>query len=225
MLQEIEAGKLWVEDQPFSKLGFDVGARMTVARLPEGGLWVHSPLAADERLRRELDALGPVRFLVAPSGMHYMDLPEFARAYPEAEVYVAEAAAQKLRGVKVTGVLGDAPPPAWAGVIDQAPLRGNRMYDEVVFCHRPTRTLIATDLFFNLRAGSASTRAWAKLLGIDDRFGMSRSFRFTITDREQVRASLSRVLEWDFDRVIVTHGEILERGGKPAVRAAVERYL
>ena len=44
-------------------------------------------------------------------------------------------------------------------------------------------------------------------------------------DRVAARASLQRVLQWDFDRVIVTHGEILEHGGRQAMQSAREVRL
>jgi hypothetical protein len=35
-----------------------------------------------------------------------------------------------------------------------------------------------------------------------------------------VRASLERILAWDFDRVVVTHGDVVEHGGAEALRHA-----
>ena len=33
-------------------------------------------------------------------------------------------------------------------------------------------------------------------------------------DRRAARQSVERILQWDFDRVTVTHGEILDTGGR-----------
>jgi hypothetical protein len=41
-----------------------------------------------------------------------------------------------------------------------------------------------------------------------------------IDDPTALHASLDRILEWDFDRVTVTHGEVLETGGPAALRSA-----
>ncbi len=41
-----------------------------------------------------------------------------------------------------------------------------------------------------------------------------------IQNREALEVSLDRIREWDFDRVIVGHGEVLETGGKAAFAAA-----
>lgn len=46
----------------------------------------------------------------------------------------------------------------------------------------------------------------------------SRLERWFTKDRKALRASIERMLVWDFDRVTVAHGEILETGGKDRVR-------
>jgi hypothetical protein len=33
------------------------------------------------------------------------------------------------------------------------------------------------------------------------------------------------MLAWDFDRIVVSHGDVLERGGKAAFEAAFARWL
>ena len=50
---------------------------------------------------------------------------------------------------------------------------------------------------------------------------MSRIFRLCISDREAFHASLKQMLESDFDRVIVGHGEVIESDGKVALRRAL----
>src|SRR5262245_28517635 len=130
-LRELVRDQLWVAEMPVVLGGFAIGARMTVVRLPDGGLWLHSPVALRGALKRELDALGPPRCLVAPSRFHYQHVVEFARAYPEARIYAAPGVMPKLRRLAVHAVLGDAPPPEWGGVCEQAAFRGSFLFDEV----------------------------------------------------------------------------------------------
>ena len=94
---------------------------------------------------------------------------------------------------------------------------------ETVFLHRPSRTLIATDLVFNQRSDdfSGGVRWLMRLNGAVDRFGPTRLFRHVFTgDRRALAQSLEPVFAWDFDRVIMSHGHILETGGKQALQAA-----
>lgn len=46
------------------------GGRMTVAKLSDGSLWVHSPVELDEPLRAALGELGPVAHIVSPNYEH-----------------------------------------------------------------------------------------------------------------------------------------------------------
>jgi hypothetical protein len=221
MLQELAARQLWIAEMPAQKMGFEYGARMTVVRLPDGGLFLHSPIELGDPLKRELDALGPVRAIISPTRFHITHVPEFARAYPEARIYAAPGSESKLKGLLSPGVLGDTPEPAWAEVVDQAVFRGSSLYDEVDFFHWPSGTLILTDLLFNIPTNrSWTTRVMAAMLGVLGRPSPSRSFRWTMRDKAAIRASLERILAWDFDRIILSHGDFVETGGKAVFRRA-----
>jgi hypothetical protein len=65
MLQPI-AANLWHAVHHFTAAGLPVTSRMTVVRLADGRLWLHSPVPIDAAMRVQLAALGPVAFGVAP---------------------------------------------------------------------------------------------------------------------------------------------------------------
>ena len=170
-------------------------------------------------MRQELDSLGTVRTIVSPNRFHFLCVGEYARAFPEARVYVAPEL--KLKDVKVSGVLSDEAEPLWRDVLDQTIFRGNKLEREAVFLHRASRTLILTDLCFNVRRfDTPLQRIAARLNGIGGGFAPSLLSRITTRDKRAARASLNRVLQWDFERVIMAHGEILENGGRAALRRA-----
>ena len=50
------------------------------------------------------------------------------------------------------------------------------------------------------------------------RLGPSTLDPLLIRDRRAARESLERILAWDFDRIIVSHGEVLESGGHEILR-------
>jgi hypothetical protein len=94
------------------------------------------------------------------------------------------------------------------------------MTNEVVFCHRASRTLLLCDLAFNLdREAALVTRVAFRFLGGYGRLGPTLLEKVMIRDREAARGSMERILAWDFDRVVVTHGAVLETGGREALRA------
>jgi hypothetical protein len=219
---------LWVVDHPLVMPGgLAVGSRMTVVQLSDGGLFLHSPVPIDEALAAQLAACGPVRFVVAPNKFHHFYVNEVMERYPEAELHVVPGLPEKKKDLPPHRLLGDAPPPdaplspGWQADLDQVLVEGAPALGEVVFFHRASRTALFTDLCFNVReAPNFATRLFWRLNGALGRFGPTRMVRFTLRDKAAVRRAMDRILEWDFDRATVTHGEVLERGAHAAVREA-----
>lgn len=213
------APDIWVADRPQTFYGLPVGTRMTVIRLSGGRLLLHSPVALDEGLRQELDSLGQVRFVVAPNRVHHLYAGEVAKLYPEARLWVAPGLERKRPDLVFEAVLGDDAPPEWRDEVQQTFFRGRPYENEVTFFHRASRTLILCDLAFNFGPQTAAlTRLLMLLIRSYGRFGPSKLDPLLIRDRAAARQSLERILGWDFDRVVVAHGEILERGGHQALR-------
>jgi hypothetical protein len=223
LLRELHPDSLWVAEMPFRLLALEVGARMTVVRLSDASLLAISPIDLTPQLRTALEALGPVCCIIAPNRFHFLSVSEYSKAFPDAARYIAPGV--KIANISVSGTLNAQVEPLWSDVLDQAIFYGNKMEQEIVFFHKESRTLILTDLCFNVpRAASPLQRVVARLLDIDGKFGPSRLFRVTTRDKRTARASRERILRWDFERVIVAHGEVLESGGKAALQKAL-RWL
>ena len=216
------APDLWVATRPLPLIVGDIGTRMTVIRLPDDGLFLHSPVQLDAETQRALDAIGAVRCVVAPSKVHHFFVGAYATAYPQARLFAAPGLSEKRKDIHFHAVLDDVPAPEWRDAIDQHFFRGAPTINEVVFCHRPSRTLLLTDLAFNMVRPPASlgARVFAGVVGAVGRFGPHRMVRFMIRDRAAARESVRRILAWDFDRIVVTHGDVLETGGKRQMEAA-----
>ena len=217
------APNLWVADRPF-KLPFilgDIRTRMTVIRLADGRLFLHSPILLDPETRAALDQIGAVRAIIAPSKAHHLFAGDYLKAYPEAKLCGAPGLSGKRKDLTFASILGDEADPDWRDEIEQHLFRGAPFLNEVVFYHRATRTLIFTDLVFNVsRRDAPQARVFNWISGAPGRFGPHRLIRRAISDHEAARASVARILQWDFDRVIVTHGDVLDSGGRDRVRAA-----
>ena len=85
-----------------------------------------------------------------------------------------------------------------------------------MFLHRASRTLILTDLAFNIDDDAPfGVRLLSYLqVGVQHSPGMPRPERFMVADKQAFSHSLRTMMGWDFDRVIVGHGEPIETGGK-----------
>jgi len=217
---------VWVIDGPVIRMSFPMGltvpfpTRCTVVRLSDGGLWVHSPIRLTGPLRDRVAALGEVEHLVSPNYIHYAGIPGWAEAFPDARAWaspgVRERAAKAGIPVHFHADLADEPDPAWAKDIDQHVFAGSQVMREVVFLHRPSRTLILTDLIENFETDRLAF-PWNLLIraaGACDPDGKAPlDMRSTFSDREAARRSRSRLLEWAPDRVILAHGRWYDTGG------------
>ena len=212
---------LWLAEHPLKAMGMEVGRRMSVVRLGGGGLWLHSVCRLTPGIQGWLEGLGDVRFVVSPTRTHSRWMEDYRAAYPDALLVAAPGLAAHRPDLVFDRTLGDAPDPAWAAKLDQLefPIRGE--YREIVFLHRSTGTLILADVCFNMPAGrGVMTSMAARVLGYHRRLGVSRLLRALIADREAAAEAARRILAWEFDRVIVSHGDVVESGGHAAVERA-----
>ena len=205
---------VWVLEAPLRVGPLELGARTTVLELAGGDLCVHSPGPpgpAGEALA-SVRGLGHVRALVAPNLMHHLFFARWASAFPEAACLGPSGVAAKVPGVRIRAIDAE-----WADLVrdslDVCPLGGMPRLDEVALLHRPSRSLVLTDLCFNIRRAPLVTRLMMQLNQGFGRFGCTRLGRSLIQDSAALRRSLDVVLGWDFDRVIVGHGDVVESGG------------
>lgn len=211
---------VWVQEQRLRFAGVETGTRMTVVGLEDGGLFVHSPITLDDATRQAIDAIGPVRAIVAPSRFHHLFAGKWIRAFPDAVACACPGLAPKRRDLHWDRVLGDTPEDEWRGEIDQVFFGARALENEVVFFHRPTRTLICADLLFNL-AGHPSrlTRVVACLIG-NRAPGATLLERVLIRDRPAAREQVGRMVAWKPERIVLAHGPMIEGGGHEVLRRA-----
>jgi hypothetical protein len=218
--------RLWILDAPAEARGLALGARATIIGLSDGGVAVISPVALDAETKNEVEALGPVRALIAPNSFHHLFLESWRAVFPHVKVYVSPVLAAKKPGLHRDGLLSDEPPPLWAADMKQALVNGAPKLGEYVFFHPASRTVIQTDSAFNVRnAPKRMTRIFMQLNGGYGAYGPTRYFAFLAKDKHAVGGSFRRMLEWDFDRIVVAHGAIVEVGGRAEMRRAYTKYL
>ena len=196
--------------------------RMTVVRLPSGELLLVSPVPIDDALASELAALGPVTHVVAPNQFHHVHLTQVIARYPQARVYGAPGLDAKRPDVTFDQILGDEAPGAWGDALACRVIGGVPKVMEVVLLHKPSRSLIVTDLVLNVRQPRGwLTHVFLWMAGVHKRFGQSRLWRLIMKDRPTAVDALEHVLAWDFERVIMAHGEIVESTSGAELRSAL----
>lgn len=170
----------------------------------------------------ELTAVGDgIAALVAPSLLHHKFLPQAIHHTQPDALWGPPGLTAKKPELAPMRVFGADPWP-WTEhlefeVVDGAPRR-----NEVVFFHRASRTLYTADLFFNISEPRGVLAPIAfRLLGIHGRFAMAKMWRSWVEDRAAFGASIERILGWDFDRVVLAHGDVVDRDARDTVIAAL----
>jgi hypothetical protein len=213
---------LWVAEHKLRFLGTPIVTRMTIVRLRSRDLLVHSPVPLTAEMRAAVDAVGPVRWIIAPSRYHHLYAGEWSAAYRDARLYGPPGLVTKRKDLTFHATLGGVPAPPWTSDLEPRHLDGVGVVDEFVFFHPATRTLLVTDLFFNYSpAKSIAVRLFRRLEDCDGKFCVPRVIKILVRDKKAFAASIDGMLAWDFDRIVVTHGNVVESGGKEAARLAL----
>ena len=225
---------LWVIDgEAVITYGFPFSTRATVVQLENGDLWVHSPTLLTRGLREELDALGPVRHLVAPNCIHYLHLRAWSDAFPEATLWTAPGVQDRAakNGVDVPegeALQWDRAEAPWSGQINQLIVRGSTWFHEAAFFHVPTRSLILTDLIeaFDTAKLPARCRPFVWLMGIDNTDGKTPPLiRRTFRDKTAMAEDIETLLDWGPRRVIFAHGDWYQSNGTAELERAFHKLL
>jgi hypothetical protein len=213
---------LWIVERPQRFAGVEVGTRMTVIALAGGALVLYSPVRLEPDLQRELAELGEVRCVIAPNRTHHLYVADYFTAFPDALIYGSPALAKKRSDLRFHRIIGaTAEAPAWSGELDQYLFTPGLA--ELLLLHRATRTLILTDLVTNLQhAESFFGRAILRLDGIYRRCAIPRAIAMALRlgYRKAARSAFDTILQWNFDRVIMAHGDVLETDAHPTLARA-----
>lgn len=227
LLQRI-GDSIWTHEQAIRFGAIPLRHCMTVIGLAQGGLVVHSPTHLNDELSDQVRALGPVVAVIAPSWWHDLYLRRWLRAFPEASLYGAPTLVKWRRSLAFTDTLTNSAPPLWKRDLEQHQVEGiGAFLDEIVFYHRASRSLVLADLLFNLDENDAPiTKTLAPVvIGAFPGCRFPYLYRPLVLNGRRFRDSIERILDWDFERIIVGHGSVVEREGKEVFLSAFRWLL
>lgn len=194
---------------------------------------------------------GNVTYLAALDIEHHIFLSEWSKAYPTAKLIAVEGLPEKREASPETAGTHF----SWVFTQkNKSTLRidpdfdsefnyeyvGSHTNKELVFCHKPDRTLIQADMFFNLPATeqysktglSATSGIFTKIFtGFQNTKGTAtwqKRFIWYVAssgDRKGFARSARNIASWDFDRVIPCHGDVIENGGKGIFKKVMDWHL
>jgi hypothetical protein len=232
MLKNLDRN-LWVAEQPLKFWGVEVGTRMTIIRLTNGELIAISPIDCDRQTINQINELGSVTVIIAPNLYHHLFVAEFKAIYPEAQICAAPDLGFKRPDLPIDKTLTDGSI-GLGDEIEHLFFEGFNFFDlpkisslnEVVFFHRASQTLILTDTAYHFdRSFPWITQLSFRILGGYQKLQPSLLEKLATRDRDRVKKSIKRVLDWDFQRAIVAHGSIVDRDAKSQLKAGYESFL
>ncbi|MFP3384733.1 DUF4336 domain-containing protein [Tritonibacter sp. SIMBA_163] len=223
---------IWIVDGPtidFYRIPFPT--RMTVIRLANGDLFLHSPIAYTEALAEELKRLGTIRHLVSPNWIHYAYIADWQRNCADTIAWASPGVRERAQSHKVEITfdrdLEDGPATDWSGEIDQLIVRGSKVHTEVVFFHQKSHTLVLTDLIENMHGKDLPLWirpfAWvAGILAPNGKMPLDIWMSFS-GNRDKLRDALTRMLDWQPNIVVLAHGDILRENAPQRLREGFRR--
>lgn len=226
---------VWIVDGPSIEFGPPLArmkfpTRMTIIRINEKDLLIHSPTPIADHLRAQIDTIGVPRWIIGPNKIHYWWIADWKYAFPAADVYLAPGIAQRA-GARVQFPhfqLDKRVGYPWDHHVLTMPVSGTFM-TEVVFFHRQSRTLVLTDLIENFEPGRLTwwERVLARLGGITHPDGkMPRDMCITfLPQRKKLRQAVIEMISWKPDRIILAHGLWYEADGAGELKRAFRWLL
>lgn len=212
---EWSKNRLWYYDQPQSGASITAHYRMTIIRLPDNKLFIHSPINITPELQQALAKLGTVAFIIAPNKNHNMYLSDWWLAYPEAYFYAPPDLIHKRQDLTFDNALGTKTPTQWQGQLLQTVIRGSDKMQEIAFYDPQSKTLILGDtLAWMIESYHPLTMSLALINGCYFKPAMPLYWRLTFKNHTQLRQSIQEILTWPFERIILAHGNVIEKDAK-----------
>lgn len=208
--------EIWIyEGTTVSFYGFPYSTRMTVIRLRQQELWIHSPEKLNAALKQELATLGKVNYLISPNKLHHLFLSEWIRAYPSAKNYAAPGLIKKRPDIQFAAELTDKVEIEWQNEIQQVIFHGSPFMEEVVFYHVLSKNLIVADLIENFCPDQLNW--WHKKLaqfgGIlypNGKMPIDWRLSFNLGSKAKARQALAIIESWQPDNIILAHGQCIK---------------
>ena len=207
-------------------LPFPLKRNMTIYKLADGTLLLHSVVALSDEGMAKLDALGRTSVIVVPHGGHRMDLPFYKARYPEARVVCPAAVRAKVEEVAPVDATCEETLPGLGVRIHEVPgfKNGELAYEVAI---PDGKALILSDIVANRDhpPGFGGKFMAAVTGGIKGRLGVPRIMKVVMMkDKAAARAGLGKLADVaGVEVVIPAHGRPVKGGCAEALREAAAR--
>ena len=186
---------IWRADREIKlPFGITLPLSMVVMTNEHRQLLLYSPTLLDDATRAALDTLGTVRWIVSPNPLHGHFVASYRRIYPDADYVIPT----------------QVPTKHWQSWFDTLIVETRDDYAEICGYHHASRTLILSDLAFNVRRANVGTRYLLRLNGAWRRFTPTRLQRLLVLKNHSALKTFRRwALDQDFSQISVSHGAMV----------------
>lgn len=206
---------IWHAEQAIKFGPLTIKTRMTVVKLSDGSIWVHSPIEPTPELIAEINNIGAVRYIVAPNKSHHLFFSAFSEHFQNANAYIASGLEAKRPDLKKYTILDESTSQTWNPDLLGFFVYGIPALNETVWFHAATETLIVTDLLFYFgKDNHFIGRTIATLLGVQEKMRMSRTMKLLVKDRNALSQTISKLRTLNIQRVILAHDTIVDKNVK-----------
>jgi len=205
-LTPIIPDQIWVSERPVWFSGVRLRSRTTVLRLERGGLLLHSPSEPSPELVEAIDALGEVRWIVAPNCFHHLGVAATAARYQRAKVVGPRSVVDRNKQVELHMEIGDDAFGEATPELERVHLAGCPFLDETVLFHRPTGSLIGADLLISAGPEDHWTWRWAaRVTRCYQRIRVPPDVRKATAPSEAVARAIESMAKLPIERILVAH--------------------
>lgn len=205
--------RIWTISVDFKVFGLvQLNGRCTIIRCSDGALWVHSPVRLTAELKSQIDQIGQVKYLVAPSLFHHLFVGQWSEAYPEAKVYAPQGLHKKQPHLRIDHILNPERGEncyAWSKEIDHIAIEGMPAVNEFIFYERVSQTMLITDLCFYFKEAKGFTKLYLKLNKVYQKLNTPLLFKSVIKDKSAFKQSMQTLQEWAPKQISCCHHAIL----------------
>jgi len=198
--------------------GVHLPCASTVMRLSDDSLAIVSPGPVHDDDVQAISDLGSVSWLLAPNLFHHLHLRPAQEAFGAA-IAGPVGLVEKRKGLTIDHVYGkEELDPS----LDILAIGGMPRVQEHVFFHRPSKTLVTTDLVFNMQdhTGPLSGLVF-RMMGTHQGLSSSRLSGLLMSDKQAFADRLGPLVDLDITGLIMAHGEPVASEGGAALRKAL----
>ncbi|MFC1747743.1 hypothetical protein ACFL2V_02950 [Pseudomonadota bacterium] len=192
--------------------GVSFPVRSTFLELDNNELMVVSPGPFESKIIQAFLAKYNTVYCVAPNAFHHKHLKSFNTIFPDVDIYGPASLTKKQPWLSGKLLSLELLQEKLKNKVSFFPIQGNATLDETVFYCRRSKSLVVTDLFFNMHDPMPLGRKWIlSLVGARNKIAQSKLVKKSTSDVEAYAQSVKILGELDCQRIIVGHGNVVEK--------------